>query len=308
MERAAMKAAAVDVGTNSMRLLIAHQIGGGLVELGRYERVTGLGRGVDATGMLSEEAIDRTLIALAEFGARLNRHMVERKRAVATSASREAANREHFFDRAEIALGVRPELISGEEEARLSFVGVKSAEPGTVVVIDIGGGSTEFVTAAGGRSFEIGSVRLTDRLLSERPVDSATLARAREMVAEALLGVGPPDGREGDRGVVGVAGTWTSLAAITGEQILTRQMVTAWVERLAGMTLEETANIPNLNPERAPVILAGTMVAEGAMSAIGATQVKVSRHDLLDGVVAELIRAETAGAAEQWAPGVDPQL
>ena len=271
-----------------MRLLLVQKVGSGLVELGRFERVTGLGRGVDANGRLSEEAIDRTLLALAEFGARMKDAKVDRRRAVATSASRDASNSEEFFDRAELALGVRPELITGEEEARLSFAGASRDHAGSLLVIDIGGGSTEFVTAAGGTSYEIGSVRLTDRLLNDRPASASKLAAAREMVADSLSGLTPFAGT-----VVGVAGTWTSLAAMEESEILSLGTVTAWVERLAAMTLEETAGIPGLDPARAPVMLGGAIVAEGAIEAVGVDTVLVSRHDLLDGVIAGLIGVPT---------------
>jgi exopolyphosphatase/guanosine-5'-triphosphate,3'-diphosphate pyrophosphatase len=283
-----IRAAAVDIGTNSMRLLLVQKVGSGLVELGRFERVTGLGRGVDATGRLSEEAIDRTLLALAEFGARMNEAKVDRRRAVATSASRDASNSEQFFDRAELALGVRPELITGEEEARLSFAGASRQPADSLLVIDIGGGSTEFVTAAGGTSYEIGSVRLTDRLLKDRPVAEADLAAARAMVTESFSEVTPFTGT-----VVGVAGTWTSLGAMEESETLGLVAVTAWVARLAAMTLEETAGIPGLDPARAPVMLGGAIVAEGAMTAVSAATVEVSRHDLLDGVIAGLIGVAT---------------
>jgi exopolyphosphatase/guanosine-5'-triphosphate,3'-diphosphate pyrophosphatase len=151
-------------------------------------------------------------------------------------------------------------------------------------VIDIGGGSTEFVTSEGGTSYDIGSVRLTDRVLKERPASSEQLTAARAMVAESFLAVTPFTGP-----VVGVAGTWTSLGAIEGSDSLTRESVTAWIDRLAGMSVEETAAIPNLDPARAPVILAGTVIAEGAMTAVGATTIEVSRQDLLDGIVAGLL-------------------
>ena len=282
------RVAAVDIGTNSMRLLLVQQVGSGLVELGRFERVTGLGRGVDSAGRLSEDAMDRTLLALAEFGARMNEAGVDRRRAVATSASRDAGNSEQFFDRAELALGIRPELITGEEEARLAFTGASRDRPGPLLVIDIGGGSTEFVTSTGETSYEIGSVRLTDRLLAERPVSDPVLVAARAMVAASLLGVTPFSGS-----VVGVAGTWTSLGAMEDSEILSLAAVTAWVERLAAMSPEETAGIPGLDPARAPVMLGGTIVAEGAMRAVAADAVAVSHHDLLDGVVARLLEPGT---------------
>ena len=286
-----MKVAAVDIGTNSMRLLVVHQVGDGLAELGRYERVTGLGRGVDATGELSEEAMDRTLLALSEFGGRMREMGVERRRAVATSASRDARNRETFFNRAELALGVRPEMISGDEEATLAFAGAisRTLETAPHLVIDIGGGSTEFVTVDGGRSFDVGSVRLTDRVLAARPAPPEQVVTARALVGEMFLPVTPFVGS-----VIGVAGTWTSLARIHhGDSDLVRLTpadITALVERLAGLTEEQTAALPGLDPARAPVILAGAIIAEGAATAVGAEAVTVSVHDLLDGVVAALLR------------------
>jgi len=276
--------AAVDIGTNSMRLLIVRQIGDETVELGRWERVTGLGTGVDQGGTFSEEAMDRTLLALAEFGGRMNKAEVRRRRAVATSAARDAANRDQFFDRAEIALGVRPELISGEAEAQLAFAGASAGRAGPLLVIDIGGGSTEFVTASGGTSYDIGSVRLTDRLLNERPAGSTQVTEARRMVVESFAEVTSFAGV-----VLGVAGTWTSLAAMEGVDVLTLATVSAWVARLSGMSFEETASVPGLDPARARVILAGAIVAEGAMIATSAGSVEVSRRDLLDGIVTQLL-------------------
>jgi exopolyphosphatase / guanosine-5'-triphosphate,3'-diphosphate pyrophosphatase len=287
-----MRLAAVDIGTNSMRLLIVQQIGDGLVELGRWQRVTALGAGVDATGLLSGEGIDRTLLALAEFGGRMMEMEVERRRAVATSASRDAGNREMFFDRAEIALGVRPELISGDEEARLAFSGATSGVPVPPphIVVDIGGGSTEFVTVDGARSIEMGSVRLTERALGNRPPSIEELAAARGLVQESFAGINPTIGS-----VLGVAGTWTSLAGIhRGDpevhlSSLTAGEVSGLVERLLPLTVEQTAALPGLDPARAPVILSGAVIADGCLSALGAQQVTVSNHDLLDGVVSLLV-------------------
>jgi exopolyphosphatase/guanosine-5'-triphosphate,3'-diphosphate pyrophosphatase len=287
-----VKYAAVDIGTNSMRLLMVQHVGEGLVELGRYERVTGLGQGVDASGTLAEEAIDRSLLALAEFGGRMKKQDVGRRRAVATSAARDAANREQFFDRAELALGVRPELIAGEDEAALAFAGATAgiSLPEPYVVVDVGGGSTEFVTAGSGRSFDIGSVRLTERILIDRPATAEQLAKARGQVGETFLAVTTFAGT-----VIGVAGTWTSLARIERPDgdahlsTLTIAKVTALVERLSGLTVDATAALPGLDPARAPVILAGAVVAEGAMAAIRAPSVTISEHDLLDGVVAGLV-------------------
>jgi len=287
-----MRLAAVDIGTNSMRLLIVQQIGGDTVELGRWQRVTALGAGVDATGLVSEEGIDRTLLALAEFGGRMRDMAVERRRAVATSASRDAGNRELFFDRAEVALGVRPELISGDEEARLAFSGatIGVPVPPPHIVVDIGGGSTEFVTVDGGRSLEMGSVRLTERVLGTRPPSTEELAAARGLVQQSFAGIAVTSGS-----VLGVAGTWTSLAGIhrgnpeVHLSSMTAGEVSSLVERLAHLTVEQTAALRGFDPARAPVILSGAVIAEGCLSILGAQQVTVSNHDLLDGVVSLLL-------------------
>lgn len=284
--------AAVDIGTNSMRMLISGPDG----ELGRWERVTGLGRGVDSSGVLSEEAIADTIAVLQGFGELMDRHGVGRRMAIATSASRDAANREDFFDMAENALGIRPTLISGEEEAGLAYAGATGwfEGPGPVMVSDIGGGSTEFVTAEGGVSVDIGSVRLTERALPKRPATSVQVGRARTMVRKIFEPV-----RVGAVGtLIGVAGTWTELPSIirgfphdwdTHGMVVTRAGVAEAVEMLAGLSLEATAALGSLDPKRAPVILGGVVVAEVVMEHCGVEEAVVSVHDTLDGVVMQLL-------------------
>src|SRR5690606_11052599 len=157
-----VRVAAVDIGTNSMRLLSTD----GVEEVGRWERVTGLGGGVDRTGRLADDAIERNLAALAEYRELVDGAVEARVRAIATSASRDAVNRADFFVAVEETLGVRPDLITGEEEARLAFAGATSdwEGPPPAMVVDIGGGSTEFVTRDLAVSVDIGSVRLTERV------------------------------------------------------------------------------------------------------------------------------------------------
>lgn len=288
-----MRLGAVDIGTNSMRLLVTD----GSDEMARWVEVTGLGRGVDQTGTLSPEGIEESLAALARFGVEMDRADVEQRMAIATSASRDAANREEFFDLAESALGVRPRLITGEEEARYSYAGATAGLDAErpIVVSDIGGGSTEFVTADGGLSIDIGSVRLTERAISSRPAPAAELAAARALIADLFEDI---DLRA--RTVVGVAGTWTSIAAIAQdlpeynrERVhgyrLEREELEHVVDSLAVKTVVETAAIPALDPKRAPVILAGSLVAAGVMDSLHATEVTVSEHDSLDGVAMELL-------------------
>lgn len=293
--------AAVDIGTNSMRLLVVDDDG---TEVGRWTQVTGLGRGLDAAGHLSDEAIARTVDVLAEYGERMRHHGVDRARAVATSASRDAANREAFFDRAERALGLRPEVVSGLEEATLSFRGATggTTAPGPHLVVDIGGGSTEFVFEQGvdviGTSVDIGSVRLTDRLgLERRPVEFDRLDEAALLV-ESLISRTSLPGHIGT--CIGVAGTWTSLSAMTLDlptydrslvhgSTIHRLELDRLVLRLAAMSVDETARIPSLDPQRAPVILGGAVVAREVMRFIAIDEVMVSERDLLDGVVASLV-------------------
>lgn len=288
-----MKVGAVDIGTNSMRLLIRDEAR----EVGRWEEVTGLGRGVDLTGALSPDGIEESLAALARFGATMNGDGVERRMAIATSASRDAANREVFFDLAASALGVRPVLISGEEEARLAYAGATSEASlmPPVVVSDIGGGSTEFVTADSGVSIDIGSVRLTERFIYSRPASITELETARALVANLFRAIDLEVGT-----LVGVAGTWTSLTAIALDlpeyardrvhgYRMGREELTGVIDFLAGKTVEETANIRSLDPKRAPVILGGGLVAEGVMDSLGMHEVLVSEHDTLDGVAMELL-------------------
>jgi exopolyphosphatase / guanosine-5'-triphosphate,3'-diphosphate pyrophosphatase len=293
MGRPPVRVGAVDIGTNSMRLLVTD----GVEEIGRWVEVTGLGRGVDQSGALSPEAIEETLAALARFGTEMDRAEVERRAAIATSASRDAVNREEFFDLAESTLGVRPKLITGEEEARLAFAGATHQIdlPTPIVISDIGGGSTEFVTADGEISVDIGSVRLTERAIPTRPAPPAEMETARSLVAGLFSGVDLETGT-----LVGVAGTWTSLAAIAQDlpeyardhvhgYRISRDVLAGLIDSLSDKTVEETASIPALHPKRAPVILAGSLVAEAVMDTLGAKEAMVSERDTLDGVAMELL-------------------
>ncbi|MDX1468603.1 MAG: Ppx/GppA phosphatase family protein [Acidimicrobiia bacterium] len=288
-----MKVGVVDIGTNSMRLLITD----GVDETGRWVEVTGLGRGVDQTGRLAESAIDATVSVLAGYRRLMDEALAGRRLAIATSASRDAANREAFFDRCEEALGVRPTLISGEEEARLAYEGASwgLSIDGDLIVSDIGGGSTEIVWEGGSVSVDIGSVRLTDRVLDERPASPDDVAEARALVRLILEDVPVWSGQ-----LVGVAGTWTSLAAIEmdlpaydGAEVhghgMSRERVDDLVGFLSGLTLAETEAIPSLDPKRAPVMLSGAVVAASVMEHLDADEVKVSERDTLDGAARRLL-------------------
>lgn len=296
-----MPVAAVDIGTNSMRLLVLADDGRQLV---RRQVVTGLGRGAGSDGSLAPDAMERTVAVLAEYAAEADRLGAGRLRAVATAAVRNAPNREELLQAAEGALGVRPEVISGEREAELSYLGAVAGLEvgGEPVVVDIGGGSTELVWRAGSRlvarSIDIGSVRLTESKLPDRPASFEQLEAALELVDGLLALVeDPPEGAE----LVGVGGTWTSLAAVTLDlpdyrtarvhgAAIERHTIDRLVELFAALSVEQTvAQVPALDPARAPVILAGAVIARESMRRLLVPRAVVSECDLLDAIAQELL-------------------
>lgn len=291
MGEPAVRVGVVDIGTNSMRLLITD----GVQEVGRWVEVTGLGRGVDTSGRLGDDEMERTIAVLERFGRTMDDHDVDQRSAMATSATRDASNRVEFMDRATGALGVRPEVIEGEREGELAYDGATAdLGEGRYVVSDIGGGSTEFVTVGGRVSIDIGSVRLSDRSLTDRPPSSEKMELAREHVMELFSDI------DVSGELIGVAGSWTNLAgmdlelpAYDREMIhlhqVSRESAATITEGLAGMTVEETEAIPSLDPGRAPMILAGVVVAGCVMDVLGASHVIVSERDSLDGLAAELL-------------------
>jgi exopolyphosphatase/guanosine-5'-triphosphate,3'-diphosphate pyrophosphatase len=289
-----MRVGVVDIGTNSMRLLITDDV----AEIGRWVEVTGLGAGVDTTGELSVDGIDRTLQVLKRFGTQMTVLAVEKRYAMATSATRDASNREEFLDLAEMALGTRPEVISGAREGILAFDGATAdvllEEP--VVVSDIGGGSTEVVTHDTVTSVDMGSVRLTDRMSRVYPLPEWEFDRAVDMVWAAFEGIdcGPIATH------IGVAATWTSLAAISQDlprydrrkvhgYWLTNEDLDSVVDRLCDLSFEELRRIPSLDPKRAPVIRAGALVALAVTGVLGTAETLISVKDSLDGAAFELL-------------------
>lgn len=282
--------AAIDIGTNSVRLLVVDEHG---ADLTRRTEVTGLGRGLAASGHLNPDGRSATREVLGAYADAIAELGAESKRAVMTAAGRNATDTSDFLIEAVEILGFPIEVIPGEEEADLSYAGAASDLPGHApVVVDIGGGSTEVVAAGGGKSYEIGSVRLTDQHLTERPVSDQTLAEVRAAVRDLLATVRPTS-----QPVVGVAGTWTTLAAIEHgvydpdlihHSRLSEPALGRWIDRLATLSVEETARLPGIEPRRAPVILGGAIVAEQVLAALGAQDCLVSERDLLDGIVARL--------------------
>lgn len=288
-----------DIGTNTARLLVADVEGSDVVEVEVRTEVVGLGRGLHGTGQLQPDAIERAVSALGSFSnafADADLSII-----VATSASRDAVNREAFFDEVERACGVRPTLISGDDEARYSFEGASQAVPDRrITVIDIGGGSTEFVTGRSGVeasvSVDVGSVRLTDLYLGVGPVSAEKLASARSVTKTLFGGVSVQDAEA----VVGVAGTCTTVAGtllgLSSHDRSTVHLSTIsleGVEELLGMlaTLptEAIAGVGTIGIKRAPVIVGGLVVLEAALRTVGASAMVVSERDLLHGVAVGLV-------------------
>jgi exopolyphosphatase / guanosine-5'-triphosphate,3'-diphosphate pyrophosphatase len=301
--------AAVDCGTNSTRLLIASASG---ETLDREMIITRLGEGVDEQGALSEEAIDRTLAALRQYRNEMDRFGVVRVRACATSATRDAANAAAFFDPAEAVLGVRPELLSGEDEGRLAFLGATSGlDPagGPDLVVDLGGGSTELVVGREGAvlatvatvSLDIGCVRVTERFLHHDPPQPTEIEAARAYVrgvVEDALTKTPGFGEA--RRMIGVAGTISTLAALElgldhydSAKVhlarLTRSAVENWLATLAAETSAERTVRDAIEPGRADVIVAGAAVLSEVMAVLGFAELIHSEHDILDGIAEELL-------------------
>jgi exopolyphosphatase/guanosine-5'-triphosphate,3'-diphosphate pyrophosphatase len=303
--------AVADLGTNSTRLLVADlPREGELVEVERLSEVTRLGQGVDSSGRLAEDAMERVHGCLGRYREVADRHGAELSVAVATSAVRDAANGPEFRETVRERSGFEIRIISGEEEARLTFLGAtggRPAEGGSVLVIDIGGGSTEYVVGRPGEdpafhvSTRLGSVRQSERHLTGDPPPhedlEALAAAAREIVAAGV----PVHVRDSVEAGIAVAGTATSLAAIDQEltpydaaRVDGYRLVLGECERmlarLAAMPLDQRRVVPGLHPDRAPTIVAGATILVESMRAFRLEYVDVSEADILHGVALDLSR------------------
>jgi exopolyphosphatase / guanosine-5'-triphosphate,3'-diphosphate pyrophosphatase len=302
------RVAAIDCGTNSIRLLVADvdPVAGMLVDLDRRLEIVRLGEGVDRTGQLAPAALQRTFAALRTYAARVRELRAERVRMVATSATRDATNRHEFVRGVEELLGVSPEVVSGSEEAALSFDGVRrelaamgAAEP--YLVVDIGGGSTEFVLGTADevtaeRSVDVGCVRMTERHLTQDPPTREQVAAARADIEAALDVVAQTVPLEKAATLVGLAGTVTTVSGIAlglsaydpARIHLSRiaaDRVRSVTNRLLEMTHDERAAIPVMHPGRVDVIAAGALILSVIVDRLpAADEVVVSEHDILDGI------------------------
>jgi exopolyphosphatase/guanosine-5'-triphosphate,3'-diphosphate pyrophosphatase len=281
--------AVIDLGTNTTRLLVAEVEDGEVVELERRTSITRLGQGVDATGRLAEEAMDRVAEAIAVYREVIDRLGAERVVALATSAMRDAENGAEFRDFLKQRFGIDARTISGDEEARLTFLGATSNrnDDSETVVIDIGGGSTEYVAGKPRQdpgfhvSTQMGSVRHTERFLHSDPPTHDELEQLEAAVRETVPDVSVEQG-------IAVAGTATSLAAIDGAEDvhgyrLTLATCERMVARLAALPVEERREVRGLHPDRAPTIVAGAVILTESIRALGLRDIEVSVADILHG-------------------------
>jgi exopolyphosphatase/guanosine-5'-triphosphate,3'-diphosphate pyrophosphatase len=296
-----MRVAAIDCGTNSIRMLIADVAGDTLTDVARRMEIVRLGEGVDRTGMLAPAAIERTRQALLGYAAEIAELGITRVRMCATSASRDASNAADFRDMVRRVLGVDPEVISGDEEARLSFTGAVyglDAEP-PFLIVDIGGGSTEFVTGdstiSGALSVDVGCVRMTERHLRSDPPTEVEIAAATADITEAVdRALAAVDGRKA-RTLVGLAGSVTTVTALAlglpeydANRIhharVSYDAVAKVTADLLAATVAERLALPVMHPGRADVIGAGALILRTIMERAGASTVVASEHDILDGI------------------------
>ena len=308
----ARRVAVVDLGSNTTRLLIAEVADGTVTEVDRRTEITALGKGVDQSGHLSDDAIDRVLDAVTTYHEAIEEAGVDRALAFATSAVRDAANGDDLCGPLRDRFGLEVQTITGEEEARMTFLGATShraPDEDPALVIDVGGGSTELVVGVAGEqpafiaTTQAGSVRQTDRHLERDPPTHEELAELRGDVASILVDAVPLALRGSVRTGIAVAGTATSLAAIDQEldpydpakvegYRLTRDDCERMLAMLASMPLAEREQVTGLEPARAPTIVAGVAVLVEAMRAFGLDAVTVSEADILHGAA-----LEAAGAA-----------
>ena len=300
------RVAAVDCGTNSIRLLIADvdPDRATLSDVDRRMEIVRLGQGVDTTGRLAPEALDRTLKALRGYAGLIESRGAEAVRMVATSATRDAANADEFTRRVTEVLGTGPEVVGGDEEARLSFLGA-TAELGASVaapylVTDIGGGSTEFVLGQHGQvasalSVNVGCVRMTERHLRDDPPSRAQIAAATADIDRAIAQAAAVVDVSRARTLVGLAGSVTTVAGVAldlpaydPERLHHSRLAAAQVHqvttRLLAQTRAERARIPVMHPGRIDVIGGGALILDRIMIRLGLAEVLVSEHDILDGI------------------------
>jgi exopolyphosphatase/guanosine-5'-triphosphate,3'-diphosphate pyrophosphatase len=306
-----MRVAAIDCGTNSIRLLIADVTESTLIDVVRTMIVVRLGQGVDRTGEFAIDALERTFAAIDEYVDLIHEHKPERIRFVATSASRDVSNRDVFVSGVKSRLGIEPDIISGDEEARLSFLGATAdiagapdAPKAPYLVVDIGGGSTEFVLGTTkpeqARSTNVGCVRMTERHLQSDPPTAHEIAGATADIDAAIAEAGKVVNLHAASSIIGLAGSVTTVAALALEldyydpSVIHGSHISATAvhdvtTRLLGMTRLQRSALGPMHEGRIDVIGAGALVLDRIMIATGLPEVVVSERDILDGIARDLV-------------------
>jgi exopolyphosphatase/guanosine-5'-triphosphate,3'-diphosphate pyrophosphatase len=305
------RVAALDCGTNSLRLLVADVEGSALTDVVRRMEVVRLGAGVDQTGRLAPEALARTFAVLDDYAAQIRELGADAIRMVATSATRDASNREEFVTGVHDRLGIEPEVVTGDEEAALSFIGAtrelraESALTMPYLVVDIGGGSTEFVVGdtsgpIAARSVDIGCVRMTERHLFDDPPTEAQVDAARRDIVAAIDSARSVVPIEKAETLIGLAGSVTTVVALAlgleaydAEQIHHSRIAAGDVRRITAELLaasrEQRAAMSVMHPGRVDVIGGGALVLDTIMAEGGFADVVASEHDILDGIAFSIV-------------------
>jgi len=301
-----MRVAAIDCGTNSIRLLIADVQGDNFREVIREMEIVRLGQGVDQTGEFHPDAISRTLAAIDKFANEITKRGVEKVRFCATSATRDAKNRDLFINGVKARLGVTPEVISGEEEAALSFAGATKDLPNSIspfLVIDIGGGSTEFVLGAQkvaqAKSVNIGCVRMSERHFKSDPATQSEIESARRDIQSAINQAAQVVDIKAAKSLIAVAGTATTVAGAALElpvydryaihlSRISAEQTHEVSERFLKLTRKERAALGYMHPGRVDVIGAGSLVLSEIIKAVGAKEFIACESDILDGIAFSL--------------------
>ncbi|MGH2806885.1 MAG: exopolyphosphatase [Actinomycetota bacterium] len=301
-----MRVAAIDVGTNSTRLLVAEEQPGGFRSIDRRMVITRLGQGVDRTRVLAAEALDRTFRTIADYAATCGELGVERMRVTGTSAVRDAKNREEFFTGVKQLTGHLPELLTGDQEARATFLGTLSDlnEEGPVCVVDIGGGSTEFIVGTSEPerlvSLDVGCVRMYEKYLESDPPTSDELEALRAEVIDKLETVKPDLAVPKGARFIGVAGTVSQLAIlkagvpvydpdVTHHAVLSHGDVRLIARRLSSLPYSKRKNVKGLEAGRVDVIVAGAEILLAVLEAFDVPEILTSEKDILDGLVIQLL-------------------
>jgi exopolyphosphatase/guanosine-5'-triphosphate,3'-diphosphate pyrophosphatase len=309
---APMRVAVVDIGTNSTRLLVAEVINRAVREIERHTNVTRLGEGLERSGRLHDAAIERVLSTCSEYRQVIDHHGADRTVAVLTAAVREAENGPELEATLRDRFRFEAETISGEREARLTYLGATSNRnhEDPLMVVDIGGGSTEFVVGIGDRvdfhvSTQAGSVRYTERILRSDPPTDSEMDECRRAIRTEIERSVPAEVRRDAADGIAVAGTPTQFAAVDQElepydpkrvdgYLLSTSTCEAILARLAALPLEERCRVKGLHPDRAPTIVAGGVILVEGMGAFGLDSIEVSEHDILEGAAIEAAGGEIA--------------